>query len=79
MISTQEKPMSWKPFDLVCTLPCEHFKSRRLQLELLMTQGQKLEEQSDNDTALPNGFDDILNEVCEKAVYESDESDEGAW
>jgi hypothetical protein len=35
---------------------------------------------SDDDTAPPNGFDDILNEVCEEAWYESDESDhEGAW
>ncbi len=34
---------------------------------------------SDDKTAPPNGFDDILNEVCEEAGYESDESDEGAW
>jgi hypothetical protein len=34
---------------------------------------------SDDDTAPPNGFDDILNEVCKEAGYESDESDEGAW
>ena len=35
---------------------------------------------SDDDTAPSNGFDDILNEVCEEAGYESDESDhEGAW
>ncbi len=34
---------------------------------------------SDDDTAPPNGFDDVLNEVCTEAGYESDESDEGAW
>ena len=34
---------------------------------------------SDDDTAPPNGFDDILNEVCWEAGYESHESDEGAW
>jgi hypothetical protein len=34
---------------------------------------------SDDDTAPSNGFDDILNEVCEEAGYESDESDEGIW
>ena len=34
---------------------------------------------SDEDTALPNGFDDILNEICEEARFESDASDEGAW
>ncbi len=36
---------------------------------------------SDDDTAPPNhdGFDDILNEVCEEAGYESDEFYEGAW
>jgi hypothetical protein len=27
---------------------------------------------SDDDTAPPNGFDDISNEVCEEAGYESD-------
>ena len=36
---------------------------------------------SDDDTAPPNGFDDILNEVCEETAYDSDESDsdERAW
>ena len=34
---------------------------------------------SDDDTAPPNGFDDILNEVCDEAGYESDESDDEAW
>ena len=34
---------------------------------------------SDDDTAHPNGFDDILNEVCAEAGNESDESHEGAW
>ena len=34
---------------------------------------------SDDDTSPPNGFDDILNEVCEEAGYKSDESEEGAW
>mmetsp|Transcript_41352 Transcript_41352/g.86372 ORF Transcript_41352/g.86372 Transcript_41352/m.86372 type:complete len:123 (-) Transcript_41352:428-796(-) len=34
---------------------------------------------SDDDTAPQNGFDDILNEVCEEAGYESEESDEEAW
>ena len=34
---------------------------------------------SDDDTAPPNGFDEILNEVCEEAGYESEESDEEAW
>ena len=34
---------------------------------------------SDDDTAPPNGFDDILNEVCEEAGYESEASDEEAW
>ena len=36
-------------------------------------------EDSDDDTAPPNGFDDILNQVCEEVGYESDESDEAAW
>ena len=36
-------------------------------------------EDSDDDTAPPNGFDAILNEVCEEAGYDSDESDEEAW
>jgi hypothetical protein len=31
---------------------------------------------SDDNTAPPNGFDDILNEVCDEAGYESEESDE---
>ena len=34
---------------------------------------------SDDDTAPPNGFDDILNEVCDEAGYESEESDDEAW
>ena len=34
---------------------------------------------SDDDTAPQNRFDDILNEVCEEAGYESEESDEEAW
>jgi len=34
---------------------------------------------SDVDTAPSNGFDDTLNEVCEEAGYESDDSDEGTW
>jgi chromatin segregation and condensation protein Rec8/ScpA/Scc1 (kleisin family) len=36
---------------------------------------------SDDDTAPPNGFDDILNEVCDEAGYESEESDNDseAW
>ena len=34
---------------------------------------------SDDDNAPPNGFDDILNEVCEETGYVSDDSDEGAW
>ena len=34
---------------------------------------------SDDDTAPPNGFDDVLNEVCEETGYVSDESDKGAW
>ncbi len=38
---------------------------------------------SDDETAPPNGFDNHvlnLNEVCEEAGYESDESlAEGAW
>lgn len=35
---------------------------------------------SDYATAPPYGFNDILNEVCKEAGYESDESDhEGAW
>ena len=33
----------------------------------------------DDDTAPPNGFDDILNEVCDEAGYESEESDDEAW
>ncbi len=33
---------------------------------------------SHDDTAPQNEFDDILNEVCEEAGYESEESDE-AW
>ena len=36
-------------------------------------------EDSDDDTAPSNGFDDILNEVCEETGYASDESDEEAW
>ena len=31
-------------------------------------------EDSDDDTAPPNGFDEILNEVCEEAGYESEET-----
>ncbi len=31
---------------------------------------------SDDKTAPPNGFDDVLNEVCEEAGYESEDSDE---
>jgi hypothetical protein len=34
---------------------------------------------SDDDTVHPNGFDDILNEVCAEAGNESDESHKGAW
>jgi hypothetical protein len=34
---------------------------------------------SGDDTAPPNGFDDILNEVCEETALVSDESDEEAW
>ena len=34
---------------------------------------------SDDDTSPPDGFDDILNEVCEEAGYKSDESEDGAW
>jgi hypothetical protein len=34
---------------------------------------------SDDDTEPPNGFDDVLNEVCEETGYVSDESDKGAW
>ncbi len=34
---------------------------------------------SDDETAPPNGFDDILNEVCEEARYKSKDSDEEAW
>ena len=36
-------------------------------------------EDSDDDTAPPNGFDDILNEICEETWFESEESDEEAW
>jgi hypothetical protein len=32
---------------------------------------------SDDDTVPPNGFYDILNEVCAEAGYESDELDKG--
>jgi hypothetical protein len=35
--------------------------------------------QANDDTAPPNGFNDILNEVREEVGYESDESDEAAW
>ncbi len=35
-------------------------------------------EDSDDDTAPPNGFDEILNEVCEEAGYESEETDKKA-
>ena len=35
-------------------------------------------EDSDDDTAPQNWFEDILNEVCEEAGYDSDESDEEA-
>jgi hypothetical protein len=34
---------------------------------------------SDDETAPPNGFDDILIEVCEDVGYESEYSDEEAW
>ena len=34
---------------------------------------------SDDDNPPPNEFDDILNEVCAEAGYESEESDEEAW
>jgi hypothetical protein len=34
---------------------------------------------SDDDTVPPNGFDDILNEICEETGLVSDVSDEEAW
>ena len=34
---------------------------------------------SDDDPAPPNGFNGILNEVCDEAGNQSKESDEGAW
>ena len=36
-------------------------------------------ENSDDDTAPRNGFEDILNEICNEAGYESEESDGEAW
>ena len=34
---------------------------------------------SDDDSAPQNGFDDILDEVCAEAGYESEDSEEEAW
>ncbi len=43
-------------------------------------EGETRDSDDASDTAPPNGFDGILNEVCKEAGYhESDESDEGAW
>ncbi len=41
-------------------------KSRKLPFEQSMKKGQKFGD-SDEDNAPPNGFDDILNEICEEA------------
>jgi hypothetical protein len=67
----------------VCVLLFEHVKSKRLQLKQSQNhtdaRAAVTTADSDDDTAPPNGFDEILNEVCEEAGYESGESDEEAW
>ena len=34
---------------------------------------------SDDDTAPPNGFDEISDEICTEDGYESEDLDEEAW
>jgi hypothetical protein len=34
---------------------------------------------SDDDTSPPNGFDEILDEICDEAGYDSEESDGEAF
>ncbi len=40
---------------------------------------RKVTADSDDETAPPNGLDDILNEVFEEAGCESEESEEEVW
>ncbi len=73
--------MSWKPFDRVCVLLCEHVKSKAAAQAMDEARAEigGISGGSDDDTAHPNGIDDILNEVCAEAGNESEESHEGAW
>ena len=69
------------PFVHVCVLLCKHVlqEAAARTIEEARAEVGEVTGDSDDDTAPPNGFNDILNEVCKEAGYESDESDKGAW
>ncbi len=66
--------MSWMPFVHVCVLLCEHVLSRRLSSRNRRSKARSWLSNWGfcNDTAPPNGFDDILSEVtslCEETGW----------
>ncbi len=59
--------------------PCKNVPSACTEFQREPEAAESLADATTLNFTPSNGSDDILNEVCEEAGYESEESDEEAW